>query len=173
MMDQAPAQTIYLDYCATTPVDDRVLDVMLPFFSKMFGNAASQHAFGRRAELAVEGARAQVARLLNCSTKDVIWTSGATESNNLAIKGVARSFVATKKHLITQATEHKAVLDPFASLRADGFDVTILDVDCLGRIEADTLKNALNAHTALSVANGSERKRDRYTVAVSGIRSRV
>ena len=103
---------IYLDYAATSPVDDRVLGVMLPFFGRTFGNAASIHGFGRVAAEAVERARAQLASLLGCAPEEVIWTSGATEANNLAIKGAVRASGKAIAHMITQATEHKAILDP-------------------------------------------------------------
>jgi cysteine desulfurase len=149
MATELTTPLIYLDYCATTPVDDRVLEVMLPFFSQVFGNAASQHGFGRSADEAVDEARHQVAHLLNCSPRDVIWTSGATESNNLALKGGARSLRNTRSHLITQATEHRAVLDPVSLLSEDGFDVTILEVDSVGQIESDAVREAIREDTAL------------------------
>jgi cysteine desulfurase len=140
---------IYLDYCATTPVDSRVLEEMFPFFSQHFGNAASLHQLGRDAAQAVDRARIQVSRLINCHPQEVIWTSGATESNNMAIKGVARCARASNPHLITQATEHKAVLDPFASLVAEGFDVTILEVDSVGRVTPEEVREAIRPNTAL------------------------
>lgn len=143
------SSVIYLDYCATTPTDIRVLEAMLPYFARDFGNAASQHHFGRIAGEAVELARSQVSGLLKCLPSDVVWTSGATESNNLAIKGVARSVEIPRPHLITQATEHKAVLDPFSSLHNEGFEVTVLDVDSRGRIEPENVRRAIRPNTVL------------------------
>lgn len=140
---------IYLDYCTTTPVDPRVLEAMLPYFSENFANAASQHRFGQMASQAVEKARVQVATLLNCSPDEVIWTSGATESNNLAIKGTVRSFGGLKTHLITQATEHKAVLDPIGVLSQEGMEVTILEVDARGAVQPEDVARAIRSHTAL------------------------
>src|SRR5512136_1108945 len=108
---------IYMDYHATTPVDPRVLDAMLPYFREEFGNASSKsHPFGWHAEEAVEQARAEVAALIGASPKEIVWTSGATESNNLAIKGVAEFHAGKGKHLVTAATEHKAVLDSMHAL---------------------------------------------------------
>jgi cysteine desulfurase len=140
---------IYLDYCATTPVDSRVLEAMLPYFSGLFGNAASQHRFGQIAGEAVERAREQVGNLLKCAPSDVIWTSGATESNNLAIKGAVRSLGRSKSHVITQATEHKAALDPIASLGNEGVAITILDVDSRGIVQPDDVRRAIRPDTAV------------------------
>lgn len=141
---------IYLDHNATTPVDPRVLDAMLPWFTQQFGNAASRdHAFGHAAASAVKEARQQVAKLLNCQPEEIIWTSGATESNNLAIKGIAAGHAGKGRHLLTQATEHKAVLDPFARLAREGFNTTILPVDALGRISVNELAASLRPDTIL------------------------
>ena len=120
---------IYLDYSATTPVDPRVAEKMIPYLTEHFGNPASRsHAFGWEAEAAVEEAREQVAALVNADPKEIVWTSGATESNNLAIKGAAHFYAGKGKHLITVKTEHKAVLDTVRELERQGFEVTYLDV---------------------------------------------
>ncbi len=141
---------IYLDSHATTPVDPRVLEVMLPLFSEEFGNAASKsHAFGWRAEEAVEAARAEVARLVGASAKEIVWTSGATESNNLAIKGAAQFYGDKGKHLVTCKTEHKAVLDSMHALERQGFEVTFLDVEKDGRLDPARLQAALRKDTIL------------------------
>ena len=141
---------IYLDYHASTPVDPRALEAMLPFFTEHFGNAASRtHAYGWKAEDAVEAARRQVAALIGASAKDVVFTSGATESNNLAIKGVARARRARGNHVVTVATEHKAVLDSCARLEREGFEVTYLGVDRDGLIDLDRLRDAMTAQTIL------------------------
>ncbi|MGZ8254486.1 MAG: aminotransferase class V-fold PLP-dependent enzyme, partial [Burkholderiaceae bacterium] len=121
---------IYLDYSATTPVDPRVVDAMVPWLRQNFGNPASRsHAFGWEAEKAVENARAQVAALVNCDPRELIWTSGATESINLALKGVAHFNQEKGKHLITVKTEHKATLDTMRELEREGFEVTYMDVE--------------------------------------------
>ena len=141
---------IYLDNHATTPVDPRVVDAMLPYFTEKFGNAASRnHSFGWAAEEAVENGRAQVARLINATPKDIIFTSGATESNNLAIKGVAEMYREKGNHIITQVTEHKAVLDTCKRLEKYGFEVTYLPVAKDGRIDLDDLRRAITAKTIL------------------------
>lgn len=141
---------IYLDYNATTPVDKRVLDFMLPYFSEKFGNASSRtHAFGWVAEDAVKTAREQVAKLINCAEQEIIFTSGATESINLAIKGVWDNYQTKGKHLITVKTEHKAVLDVCKSLEEKGSQVTYLSVDREGLIDLEELKNALTPQTIL------------------------
>jgi cysteine desulfurase len=146
-----PMQTpIYLDYSATTPCDPRVVQHMLPFFSDHFGNAASRsHAFGWTAEAAVEEARSQVAQLLGAHPKEILWTSGSTEANNLAIKGTAQMYRDKGNHLITAVTEHKAVLDPMKNLESQGFEVTWLPVDGQGNIDLDQLKNAITERTIL------------------------
>ncbi|MDX1681668.1 MAG: IscS subfamily cysteine desulfurase [Phycisphaeraceae bacterium] len=141
---------IYLDNSATTPVDPRVLDAMLPYFQGKFGNAASRnHAFGWAAEDAVDTAREQVANLLGADSKEVIWTSGATESNNLAIKGTAKMLEEKGKHIITAIHEHKAVLDPCKRLQKEGFDVTWLEPGEDGIITAEQVANAIREDTIL------------------------
>jgi cysteine desulfurase len=141
---------IYMDNHATTPVDPRVLNAMLPYFSEKFGNAASRnHSFGWAAEEAVESARGQLARLINAVPKEIIFTSGATESNNLAIKGVAEIYRDKGNHLITQATEHKAVLDTCKRLEKYGYRVTYLPVAKDGRIDVEDLRRAITPKTIL------------------------
>jgi len=141
---------IYMDYHATTPVDPRVLDAMLPYFREEFGNAASKsHPFGWHAEEAVEAAREQVAKLIGASAKEIVWTSGATESNNLAIKGAAQFQKGKGKHLVTAATEHKAVLDSMHALERDGWQVTVLGVGKDGRVDPAAVKAALRPDTVL------------------------
>jgi cysteine desulfurase len=141
---------IYLDYHATTPVDPRVLEAMLPYFTHDFGNAASKsHPFGWRAEEAVEAARAEVGKLIGASAKEIVWTSGATESNNLAIKGVAQFYREKGKHLVTCRTEHKAVLDSMHALERQGYEVTFLDVERDGRLDPARLAAALRPDTIL------------------------
>jgi cysteine desulfurase len=141
---------IYMDYHATTPVDPRVLEAMLPYFTQNFGNAASRnHAFGWTAEEGVENARAQIARLVGASPKEIIFTSGATESNNLAIKGVAEMYREKGNHIITQVTEHKAVLDTCKRLEKAGCEVTYLPVEKDGRISLDDLRRAITPKTIL------------------------
>jgi cysteine desulfurase len=141
---------IYMDYHATTPVDPRVLDAMLPYFKGEFGNASSKsHSFGWRAEEAVEEARARVAALIGASAKELVWTSGATESNNLAIKGAAQFYREKGRHLVTVATEHKAVLDSMHALERDGWTVTVLPVARDGRIDPAAVKAALRPDTIL------------------------
>ena len=125
---------IYLDYSATTPVDPRVAEKMIPYLCEHFGNPASRsHAFGWEAEKAVEEARADVAALVNADPREIVWTSGATESNNLALKGAAHFYKGKGKHLVTVATEHKAVLDSMRELEREGFEVTVLPVAELDR----------------------------------------
>jgi cysteine desulfurase len=141
---------IYLDYSATTPCDPRVVQRMLPFFTDLFGNAASRsHAFGWTAEAAVEEARAQVAQLVHAHPKEILWTSGSTEANNLAIKGVAQMYREKGNHLITAATEHKAVLDPMKNLETQGFEVTWLPVGGQGNIDLAQLEAAITDRTIL------------------------
>ncbi|MHB1373749.1 MAG: IscS subfamily cysteine desulfurase [Thauera sp.] len=141
---------IYLDYSATTPVDPRVAQKMIPWLTEHFGNPASRsHAFGWEAEQAVEEAREQVAALVNADPKEIIWTSGATESNNLAIKGAAHFYKGKGKHLITVKTEHKAVLDTVRELEREGFEATYLDVQENGLIDLEVLKAAIRPDTIL------------------------
>jgi cysteine desulfurase len=141
---------IYLDSHATTPVDPRVVEAMLPFFTEHFGNASSRnHSFGWKAGKAVEQAREQVATLIGVRLRDVVFTSGATESNNLAIKGVAARAPAGRRHIVTITTEHRAVLDSCATLERAGFRVTYLEVDRQGRIDLDRLRDAVGADTLL------------------------
>ena len=141
---------IYLDHNATTPLDPAVFEVMRPFLLECYGNAASrQHALGRRAAAAVDEARERVARSLGADVREIVWTSGATEANNLALKGVAGSSVYRKRHLVTVRTEHKAVLDPCTALEAEGFEVTRLGVDAEGALDLDDLRAALRDDTLL------------------------
>jgi cysteine desulfurase len=141
---------IYLDYSATTPVDPRVAAKMIPYLTEHFGNPASRsHAYGWETEAAVEEARDQVARLVNADPKEIVWTSGATESNNLAIKGAAHFYSGKGKHIITLRTEHKAVLDTFRELEREGFEATYLDPLPNGLIDMDAFKAALRPDTVL------------------------
>ena len=142
---------IYLDNAATTPVDPRVVDAMLPFLKQQFGNPASgTHAYGQAASRAVERAREQVAALINADTAEIVWTSGATESNNLAIKGAAFANTRRGKHLVTLATEHKAVLDTLHWLEAQGFEITVLAPESNGLISLEKFSHALRADTVLA-----------------------
>ena len=141
---------IYLDYQATTPVDPRVMDVMLPYFTEKFGNPHSRsHAYGWEAEEAVEKARAQVASLIGANPKEIVFTSGATESNNLAIKGVANFYADQRRHIITIQTEHKCVLDSCRHLEQDGFKVTYLPVQPNGLLRLEDLEAAVSDDTVL------------------------
>jgi cysteine desulfurase len=141
---------IYMDNHATTPMDQRVLDEMLPYFIEKFGNAASRnHEFGWVAEQAVDQARERIAKLIGATSKEIIFTSGATESDNLAIKGVAQMYREKGNHIITQVTEHKAVLDTCKRLEKDGFRVTYLPVQKNGRIDLEDLKRAMDDKTIL------------------------
>jgi len=141
---------IYMDNHATTPVDPRVLDAMLPYFSQKFGNAASRnHAFGWAGEEAVENARQQIASLINATPKEIIFTSGATESDNLMIKGIAEMYREKGNHIITQAIEHKAVLDTCKRLEKYGYEVTYLPVEKDGRINLEELRRAITPKTIL------------------------
>ena len=142
---------IYLDYSATTPVDPRVAAKMIPFLTEHFGNPASRsHPFGWEAEKAAEEAREQVAQLVNADPKEIIWTSGATESNNLAIKGAAQFYKAKGKHLVTVKTEHKAVLDTMRELERQGFEVTYLPVQTDGLVDIEQFTAALRPDTILA-----------------------
>ena len=141
---------IYLDYQATTPLDKRVLDKMLPYFTEKFGNPHSRsHAYGWEAEAACELAREQVASLIGASEKEIVFTSGATESNNIAIKGVARFYKDKKNHIITPVTEHKCVLDSCRHLEQEGFEVTYLPVQPNGLVDLEALKAAIKDNTLL------------------------
>ena len=141
---------IYLDYSATTPVDPRVVDKMVPYLRNHFGNPASRsHAFGWEAEKAVEDARGQVAALVNADPREIIWTSGATEAINLALKGAAHFYKDKGKHLVTVKTEHKATLDTMRELEREGFEVTYLDVLPNGLLDLDAFKAALRPDTAV------------------------
>ena len=141
---------IYMDNHATTPLDPRVLEAMLPFFTNKFGNAASRnHSFGWEAEKAVDLAREQIAKLIGATAKEIIFTSGATESNNLAIKGIGEMYRERGNHIITQVTEHKAVLDTCKRMEKMGFRVTYLPVNADGLIEMDDLKRAIDDKTIL------------------------
>jgi cysteine desulfurase len=149
-MDMTLKLPIYMDYNATTPVDPRVLEAMLPYFTQKFGNAASRnHSFGWEAEEAVDKARQQVAALIGADEKEIVWTSGSTESNNLAIKGAAGMYGEKGKHIITAVHEHKAVLDPCKRLQREGFDVTFLDPPRDGVITAAQVAAALRDDTIL------------------------
>jgi len=146
-MDESP---IYMDHQATTPVDERVLAAMLPYFVDRFGNAASRtHAHGKAARDAVELGRAQVAGLIGASAEELIFTSGATESDNLAVRGVAQARRGDGQHIVTVRTEHKAVLDAYAALEREGWHVTLLDVDDQGLVSPDAVAAALTDETVL------------------------
>lgn len=146
----APKLPIYLDHHATTPCDPRVVEVMLPTFRETFGNAASrQHSFGWAAEALVDQARGQVASLLGADPTEIIFTSGATESDNLALKGVAHAYVSKGKHIITSAIEHKAVLDSAARLEREGFEVTYLPVTSDGLVAVESVAGAIRPDTVL------------------------
>jgi cysteine desulfurase len=144
-------RSVYLDCQATTPVDPRVLDAMLPYFGERFGNAASRgHRFGWEAEKAVDRARRQVAELAGADPREIVFTSGATESNNLALKGAAEAYRSRGDHLVTVATEHRAVLDPLRHLQRMGWRVTVLDPGPDGRLDPDRLAAAIEPTTALA-----------------------
>ena len=141
---------IYLDYSATTPVDPRVAQKMIPFLTEEFGNPASRsHSYGWTSEAAVENAREEVAKLVNCDAKEIVWTSGATESINLALKGAAQFYKTKGKHIITVKTEHKATLDTVRELERQGFDATYLDVRDDGLIDMAAFNAALRPDTIL------------------------
>ena len=143
-------KSVYLDNNATTPVDPRVLDAMLPYFREKFGNAASRnHRYGWVAEEAVDKAREQVAKVINAGSKEIIWTSGSTEGNNTAILGVARMYAEKGKHIITCRIEHKAVIDPCKFLETQGYEVTWLEPDRTGRVSVDQVKQAMREDTIL------------------------
>ena len=139
---------IYLDYSATTPVDPRVAAKMIPYLTELYGNPASRsHSFGWESEKAVEEARDQVAALVNCDPREIVWTSGATESDNLAIKGAANFYSGKGKHIITVQTEHKAVIDPFRELERQGFEATYLQPEPNGLLDIEKFKAAIRPDT--------------------------
>ncbi len=149
-MDTTPHFPVYMDYGATTPVDQRVVDAMIPWLREHFGNAASRsHAWGWEAEAAVEKAREDVAALIGADPREIVWTSGATESDNLALKGAAQFYKTRGKHIVTVKTEHKAVLDPVRELERQGFEATYLDVQEDGLLDLDRFKDALRPDTIL------------------------
>ena len=142
---------IYLDYSATTPVDPRVAEKMIPYITEFFGNPASRsHVFGWTAEKAVENAREEVAKLVNADPREIVWTSGATESNNLAIKGAAHFYSGKGKHIITVMTEHKAVIDPVRELEREGFEATFLQPEPNGLVDIEKFKAAIRPDTVLA-----------------------
>jgi len=151
------SRSVYLDYQATTPVDPAVVEAMLPYFSEKYGNAASRnHLFGWDAEKAVDEARESIAAAMGASAREIVFTSGATESNNLAILGAARMYKPKGRHLVTCSTEHKAVLDPMLALQNEGWEVTVLEVDERGRIDLDVLRATLRDDTVLvSIMHGN------------------
>ncbi|MFT3777242.1 MAG: IscS subfamily cysteine desulfurase [Ottowia sp.] len=150
-MSQTPHFPIYMDYGATTPVDPRVVDAMIPWLREHFGNPASRsHAWGWEAEAAVEKARGQVADLIGADPREIVWTSGATESTNLALKGAAHFYKGKGKHLITLKTEHKATLDTMRELERQGFEVTYLDVQEDGLLDLEKFKATLRPDTILA-----------------------
>ncbi|MFY9460296.1 MAG: IscS subfamily cysteine desulfurase [Aquabacterium commune] len=149
-MDMTPHFPIYMDYGATNPCDPRVVDAMIPWLREHFGNPASRtHAYGWEAEAAVEKARVQVAELIGADPREIVWTSGATESNNLALKGAAHFYQSRGKHIITVKTEHKAVLDTVRELERQGFEATYLDVKDNGLLDLEALKAAIRPDTIL------------------------
>ena len=151
MLIVPPNRPVYLDYAATTPVDPRVVAKMIPYLSERFGNPASRsHAYGWAAEEAVELAREQVALLIGADPREIVWTSGATESNNLAIKGAAQFYQSKGRHLVTVATEHKAVLDTMRELEREGWEITVLPVMDNGLLDIDQFKAALRPDTVLA-----------------------
>ncbi|MCX7663761.1 MAG: IscS subfamily cysteine desulfurase [Tepidimonas fonticaldi] len=150
-MSSTPHFPVYMDYSATTPVDPRVVDKMVPWLYEHFGNPASRsHAWGWEAERAVETAREQVADLIGADPREIVWTSGATESNNLALKGAAHFYQGKGRHIITVKTEHKAVLDTCRHLEREGFEVTYLDVDQDGLLNLDAFRDAIRPDTILA-----------------------
>ncbi|TSE35850.1 IscS subfamily cysteine desulfurase [Tepidimonas charontis] len=150
-MSSTPHMPLYLDYSATTPVDPRVVEKMVPWLYEHFGNPASRsHAWGWEAEKAVEHAREQVADLIGADPREIVWTSGATESNNLALKGAAHFYQGKGRHIVTVKTEHKAVLDTCRHLEREGFEVTYLDVDEYGLLDLDAFRAALRPDTILA-----------------------
>jgi len=146
-----PSMPVYLDYSATTPIDPRVAEAMIPYITQHFGNPASRsHAYGWTTEEAVENARKEVAKLVNADPREIVWTSGATESDNLAIKGAANFYSKKGKHIITVATEHKAVIDPVRELERQGFTATFLEPNDDGLVDLETFKAAIQPDTVLA-----------------------
>lgn len=145
----SPPELIYLDYQATTPVDERVMAVMLPYFTQRFGNPSSNHRYGWEAEAAVQQARSLLATALHSAPEEIIFTSGATEANNLAIKGVAEAYLQRGRHLVTVQTEHNALLEPCRYLQALGFEVTFLPVETDGLVDLVRLEQSLRSDTIL------------------------
>ena len=154
---------VYLDYSATTPCDPRVVEKMVPYLTERFGNPASHsHAYGWEAEKAVDEARANVAALIGADPREIVWTSGATEADNLALKGAAHFYKDKGRHLITVKTEHKAILDTMRHLESEGFEVTYLDVQENGLLDLDALRAAIRPDTILiSVKIGRASCRER------------
>src|SRR3954469_19466762 len=150
-MSTTPHFPIYMAYCATTRFDPRVVDAMIPWLREHFGNPASRsHAWGWEAEAAVEKARVEVADLIGADPREIVWTSGATESNNLALKGAANFYKTKGKHLITVKTEHKAVLDTMRELERQGFEVTYLDVQEDGMLDLAVFRAAIRPDTIIA-----------------------
>ena len=150
LISQGTTFPMYLDYQATTPVDPRVLEAMIPYFTNKFGNPHSRsHSFGWEAEQANEQAREQIAKLIGADPKEIIFTSGATESNNLAIKGIAKFYGSKKKHIVTISTEHKCVVDACRHLEEEGFRVTYLPVGSDGIIDLELLEKTITEETML------------------------
>jgi cysteine desulfurase len=141
---------VYMDFASTTPMDVRVLEAMRPFQLEIFGNPSSTHTFGRQAGIALKSARRKVAKLINANEREIVFTSGATESNNLAIIGVARRARLRGTHLVTAATEHHSVLDSFKQLESEGFSVTVLPVDTNGQVNPEQVRQAIRADTILA-----------------------
>ncbi len=155
-MPLAQKRIVYLDYSATTPVDSRVLDAMWPYFRELYGNPSSAHGYGKAAQQAVEAARQTLARLLHCRESEIVFTSGGTESDNLAIRGVAYACRDKGRHIITSQVEHAAVLKTCHRLEKEGFAVTYLPVDTFGRVDPDRVATALRKETILiSIIHGN------------------
>ena len=151
MNNEQRKMPIYLDYSATTPVDPRVAEKMIPYITEDFGNPASRsHAYGWNAEKAVENARKEVALLVNADPREIVWTSGATESNNLAIKGASQFYSSKGKHIITCSTEHKAVIDAVREMERLGYDATYLTPEPNGLIDLEKFKAAIRPDTVLT-----------------------
>jgi cysteine desulfurase len=160
MNNEFPHLPIYMDYSATTPVDPRVVDKMIPYLREQFGNPASRsHQYGWDAERAVEEARENVAALVNCDPREIIWTSGATESDNLAIKGAAHFYKSKGKHVITVKTEHKAVLDTVRELERQGFEATYLQPQDNGLITVTQLAEAIRIKKKIEMRKRKKRKK--------------